>query len=259
MCKRLLKNLVGGGFRKSMYKAKMRCVALLIIMLSMVSCGQNRPEQNDTEQNTSEVTEEMTPNTITTTAVSNEETEPVDLLEDFSLENLKGKTDPEVIRQELSVLPLNIDELKDYPVYVLDWQSRECSGAELLDEFYEQTSENQPAQLVIVHHLVSEELVTASQLWSLSYIEFDGTDYFMFENDSEDGTWKDDCSEMYFHSLNIIRRQPEQSEIELIMIVFTDQEDVSDEEAEQYVQLLYDVKRPENVEVRPFLNLRKTS
>lgn len=77
------------------------------------------------------------------------------------MENLKGKTDPEVIRQELSVLPLNIEELKDYPVYVLDWQSRECSGAELLDEFYEQTSENQPAQLVIVHHLVSEELVTA--------------------------------------------------------------------------------------------------
>lgn len=242
-----------------MYKAKMRCVALLIIMLSMVSCGQNRPEQNDTEQNTSEVTEEMTPNTITTTAVSNEETEPVDLSEDFSLENLKGKTDPEVIRQELSVLPLNIEELKDYPVYVLDWQSRECSGAELLDEFYEQTSENQPAQLVIVHHLVSEELVTASQLWSLSYIEFDGTDYFMFENDSEDGTWKDDYSEMYFHSLNIIRKQPEQSEIELIMIVFTDQEDVSDEKAEQYVELLYDGKRPENVEVRPFLNLRKTS
>ena len=134
-----------------MYKAKMRCVALLIIMLSMVSCGQNRPEQNDTEQNTSEVTEEMTPNTITTTAVSNKETEPVDLSEDFSLENLKGK----------SVLPLNIEELKDYPVYVLDWQSRECSGAELLDEFYEQTSENQPAQLVIVHYLVSEELVTA--------------------------------------------------------------------------------------------------
>ena len=31
------------------------------------------------------------------------------------------------------------------------------------------------------------------------------------------------------------------------------------EEAEQYVQLLYDGKRPENVEVRPFLNLRKTS
>lgn len=44
---------------------------------------------------------------------------------------------------------------------VLDWQSRECSGAELLDEFYEQTSENQPAQLVIVHYLVSEELITA--------------------------------------------------------------------------------------------------
>ena len=57
---------------------------------------------------------------------------------------------------------------------------------------------------------------------------------------------------MYFHSLNIIRKQPEQSEIELIMIVFTDQEDVSDEKAEQYVELLYDGKRPENVEVRPF-------
>lgn len=41
--------------------------------------------------------------------------------------------------------------------------------------------------------------------------------------------------------------------------VHADQEDVSDEEAEQYVQLLYDGKRPENVEVRPFLNLRKTS
>ena len=54
---------------------------------------------------------------------------------------------------------------------------------------------------------------------------------------------------MYFHSLNIIRKQPEQSEIELIMIVFTDQEDVSDEKAEQYVELLYDGKRPENVEV----------
>ena len=156
MCKRLLKNLVGGGFRKSMYKAKMRCLALLVIMLSMVSCGQNAPEQN-----TSEVTEEMIPNTITTTAVLNEQSEPVDLSEDFSLENLKGKTDPDAIRQELSVLPLNIEELKDYPVYVLDWQSRECSGAELLDEFYEQTSENQPAQLVIVHYLVSEELITA--------------------------------------------------------------------------------------------------
>ena len=104
---------------------------------------------------------EMIPNTITTTAVLNEQSEPVDLSEDFSLENLKGKTDPDAIRQELSVLPLNIEELKDYPVYVLDWQSRECSGAELLDEFYEQTSENQSAQLVIVHYLVSEELVTA--------------------------------------------------------------------------------------------------
>ena len=83
-----------------MYKAKMRCVALLIIMLSMVSCGQNRPEQNDTEQNTSEVTEEMIPNTITTTAVLNEQSEPVDLSEDFSLENLKGQSDPDAIRQD---------------------------------------------------------------------------------------------------------------------------------------------------------------
>ena len=102
-----------------MYKAKMRCLALLVIMLSMVSCGQNAPEQN-----TSEVTEEMIPNTITTTAVLNEQSEPVDLSEDFSLENLKGKTDPDAIRQELSVLPLNIEELKDYPVYI-----RESIGA----------------------------------------------------------------------------------------------------------------------------------
>ena len=81
-----------------MYRAKTRLLALLVIMLSMVSCGQNVPEQN-----TSEVTEEMIPNTITTTAVLNEQSEPVDLSEDFSLENLKGKTEPKEIRQKLSV------------------------------------------------------------------------------------------------------------------------------------------------------------
>lgn len=41
---------MGGEFGKSMYRAKMRCLALLVIMLSMVSCGQNEPEQNTSEE-----------------------------------------------------------------------------------------------------------------------------------------------------------------------------------------------------------------
>ena len=232
-----------------MYKAKMRCVALLIIMLSMVSCGQNRPEQNDTEQNTSEVTEEMTPNTITTTAVSNEETEPVDLSEDFSLENLKGKTDPEVIRQELSVLPLNIEELKAYPVYVLSDQFEECSGAELLTEFYEQSTQGNPAQLLMANYLYNEK-------WILSYIEFDGNTYYMFRGDVDAGTAEEDYKEMYFHSLNIIEKKEIEPDMALIMIVFTNQEDVSDEQAEQYVKWSEEGKRPDDIEIYYFLNLR---
>ena len=47
---------------------------------------------------------------------------------DAILENLKGNRDPQVILQELSELPLNIEELKAYPVYVLSDQFEECSG-----------------------------------------------------------------------------------------------------------------------------------
>ena len=47
---------------------------------------------------------------------------------DAILEKLKGNRDPQVILQELSELPLNIEELKAYPVYVLSDQFEECSG-----------------------------------------------------------------------------------------------------------------------------------
>ena len=41
---------------------------------------------------------------------------------DNILENLKGKRDPEVILQEMSKLPFNMEDLKAYPVYVLSDQ-----------------------------------------------------------------------------------------------------------------------------------------
>lgn len=54
-----------------------------------------------------------------------------------------------MILQELSKLPLNMEELKAYPVYVLSNQFEERSGAELLDEFYKQSTQGNPAQFLI--------------------------------------------------------------------------------------------------------------
>ena len=61
---------------------------------------------------------------------------------------------------------------------------------------------------------------------------------------------------MYFHSLNIIEKKEIDQGMSLIMIVFTDQEDVSDEQAEQYVKWSEEGKRPDDIEISYFLNLR---
>ena len=168
---------------------------------------------------------------------------------DAILENLKGNRDPQVILQELSELPLNIEELKSYPVYVLSDQFEECSGAELLTEFYDQSTQGNPAQLLMANYLYNEK-------WILSYIEFDGSTYYMLRGDVDAGTTEDDYKEMYFHSLNIIEKKEIDQGMSLIMIVFTDQEDVSDEQAEQYVKWSEEGKRPDDIEIYYFLNLR---
>lgn len=168
---------------------------------------------------------------------------------DAILENLKGNRDPQVILQELSKLPLNMEELKSYPVYVLSDQFEECSGAELLTEFYEQSTQGNPTQLLMANYLYNEK-------WILSYIEFDGSTYYMLRGDVDAGTSEEDYTEMYFRSLNIIEKKDIEPDMALIMIVFTNQEDVSDEQAEQYVKWSEEGKRPDDIEIYYFLNLR---
>ena len=168
---------------------------------------------------------------------------------DAILENLKGNRDPQVILQELSELPLNIEELKAYPVYVLSDQFEECSGAELLTEFYEQSTQGNPAQLLMANELFNEK-------WSLSYVEFDGSTYYMLRGNVDAQTAEEDYKEMYFHSMNIIEKKEIEQGMSLIMIVFTNQEDVSDEQAEQYVKWSEEGKRPDDIEISYFLNLR---
>lgn len=168
---------------------------------------------------------------------------------DAILENLKGNRDPQVILQELSELPLNIEELKAYPVYVLSDQFEERSGAELLTEFYEQSTQGNPTQLLMANYLYNEK-------WILSYIEFDGSTYYMLRGDVDAGTAEEDYKEMYFHSLNIIEKKEIDPGISLIMIVFTDKEDISDEQAEQYVKWSEEGKRPDDIDIYYFLNLR---
>ena len=168
---------------------------------------------------------------------------------DAILENLKGNRDPQVILQELSELPLNIEELKAYPVYVLSDQFEERSGAELLTEFYEQSTQGNPAQLLMANYLYNEK-------WIVSYVEFDGSTYYMLRGDVDAGTAEEDYKEMYFHSLNIIEKKEIDPGMSLIMIVFTDKEDISDEQAEQYVKWSEEGKRPDDIEIYYFLNLR---
>ena len=168
---------------------------------------------------------------------------------DAILEKFKGNRDPQVILQELSELPLNIEELKAYPVYVLSDQFEECSGAELLTEFYEQSTQGNPAQLLMVNYCYNEK-------WILSYAEFDGSTYYLLRGNIDAGTVEEDYKEMYFHSLNIIEKKEVDQGMSLIMIVFTNQEDVSNEQAEQYVKWSEEGKRPDDIEISYFLNLR---
>ena len=114
-------------------------------------------------------------------------------------------------------------------MYVLSDQFEERSGAELLTEFYEQSTQGNPAQLLMANYCYNEK-------WILSYAEFDGSTYYLLRGNIDAGTVEEDYKEMYFHSLNIIEKKEIDQGMSLIMIVFSNQENVSDEQAEQYVK-----------------------
>ncbi len=92
--------------------------------------------------------------------------------------------------------------------------------------------------------------------WILSYAEFDGSTYYLLRGNIDAGTVEEDYREMYFHSLNIIEKKEVDQGMSLIMIVFSNQENVSDEQAEQYVKWSEEGKRPDDIEIYYFLNLR---
>ena len=186
---------------------------VILVCIFLTACG---GETQETESK-NVVQESETVSTSSTVEQTDEQTqEAVQETENFVqtdtiLENLKGNREPQTILQELSELPLSIEELRAYPVYVLSTQFEECSGVELLDEFYEQSTQGNPAQLFIA---------------------------------------------IYFRSLNIIEKKDIEPDLAVIMIVFTNQEDVSDEQAEQYVKWSEEGKRPDDIEIYYFLNLR---
>ena len=223
---------------------------IILACIFLTSCGSKT--QITERGNVTQKSEAISADTIEQTAEQTQETmqEAEEFVQtDTILENLKGNREPQTILQELSELPLSIEELKDYPVYVLSDQFEERSGAELLTEFYEQSTQGNPAQLLMANYLYNEK-------WILSYIEFDGSTYYMLRGDVDAGTAEEDYKEMYFHSLNIIEKNEIEPGMSLIMIVFTDQEDVSDEQAEQYVKCSEEGKRPDDIEIYYFLNLR---
>ncbi len=227
---------------------RMKIMAAVISACTfLTACG---GETQETESKNAEQETE----TVSATSVIEQTDEQTQKTEnivqtDAILEKLKGNRDPQVILQELSKFPHNMEELKSYPVYVLSDQFEECSGAELLTEFYEQSTQGNPAQLLMANYLYNEK-------WILSYIEFDGSTYYMLRGDVDAGTAEEDYKEMYFHSLNIIEKKEIEPGMSLIMIVFTDQEDVSDEQAEQYVKWSEEGKKPDDIEIYYFLNLR---
>ncbi len=223
---------------------------VILVCIFLTACGgeTQEAERKSTVQENETVSTGTIEQTDKQTQESTQEAENI-VQTDAILENLKGNRDPQVILQELSELPLNTEELKAYPVYVLSTQFEECSGAELLDEFYEQSTQGNPAQLLMANYLYNEK-------WILSYIEFDGSTYYMLRGDMDAGTVEEDYKEMYFHSLNIIEKKDIEPDMALIMIVFTDQKDVSDEQAEQYVKWSEEGKRPDDIKIYYFLNLR---
>ena len=223
---------------------------VILVCIFLTACGGETQEAE--RKSTVQENETVSTTTIEQAAEQTQETTQeaeAFVQTDTILENLKGNREPQTILQELSELPLSIEELKAYPVYVLSTQFEECSGAELLTEFYEQSIQGNPAQLLMANYLYNEK-------WILSYIEFDGSTYYMLRGDVDAGTAEEDYKEMYFHSLNIIEKKEIDQGMSLIMIVFTDQEDVSDEQAEQYVKWSEEGKRPDDIEIYYFLNLR---
>ena len=223
---------------------------VILVCIFLTACG-GETQEAERKSNVQE-NETVSTTTIEQTAEQTQETtqEAENFVQtDNILENLKGKRDPEVILKEMSKLPFNMEELKAYPVYVLSDQFEECSGAELLDEFYEQSTQGNPAQLLMANYLYNEK-------WIVSYVEFDGSTYYLLRGNIDAGTAEEDYKEMYFHSLNIIEKKEIEPGMSLIMIVFTDQEDVSDEQAEQYVKWSEEGKRPDDIEIYYFLNLR---
>ena len=228
-----------------------RLTGVILACLFLTACG---GETQETESK-NVVQESETVSTSSTVEQTDEQTqEAVQEAENFVqtdniLENLKGKRDPEVILQEMSKLPFNMEDLKAYPVYVLSDQFEERSGAELLTEFYEQSKQGNPAQLLMVNYCYNEK-------WILSYAEFDGSTYYLLRGNIDAGTVEEDYKEMYFHSLNIIEKKEVDQGMSLIMIVFSNQENVSDEQAEQYVKWSEEGKRPDDIEIYYFLNLR---
>lgn len=227
-----------------------RLTGVILACLFLTACGgeTQEAERKSTVQENETVSTTTIEQTAEQTQEATQEAENI-VQTDAILENLKGNRDPQVILQELSELPLNIEELKAYPVYVLSDQFEECSGAELLDEFHEQSTQGNPAQLLMANYLYNEK-------WILSYIEFDGSTYYMLRGDVDAGTAEEDYKEMYFHSLNIIEKKEIEPDMALIMIIFTNQEDVSNEQAEQYVKWSEEGKRPDDIEIYYFLNLR---
>ena len=227
-----------------------RLTGVILACLFLTACGgeTQEAERKSTVQENETVSTTTIEQTAEQTQEATQEAENI-VQTDAILENLKGNRDPQVILQELSELPLNIEELKAYPVYVLSDQFEECSGAELLTEFYEQSTQGNPAQLLMVNYCYNEK-------WILSYAEFDGSTYYLLRGNIDAGTVEEDYKEMYFHSLNIIEKKDIEPDMALIMIVFTNQEDVSDEQAEQYVKWSEEGKRPDDIEIYYFLNLR---
>ena len=225
-------------------------MGIILACIFLTSCGSKTQtmERGNVTQKSEAVSAETIEQTDEKTQGAMQKAEEF-VQTDTILENLKGNREPQTILQELSELPLSIEELRDYPVYVLSDQFEERSGAELLTEFYEQSTQGNPAQLLMANSLYNEK-------WILSYIEFDGSTYYMLRGDVDAGTAEEDYKEMYFHSLNIIEKKEIDQGMSLIMIVFTDQEDVSDEQAEQYVKWSEEGKRPDDIEIYYFLNLR---
>ena len=230
---------------------RMKIMAAVISACTfLTACGgeTQEPENKNVTQESITVSTGTIEQTDEQTQEATQEAENI-VQTDAILEKLKGNRDPQVILQELSELPLNIEELKAYPVYVLSDQFEECSGAELLTEFYEQSTQGNPAQLLMVNYCYNEK-------WILSYAEFDGSTYYLLRGNIDAGTVEEDYKEMYFHSLNIIEKKEVDQGMSLIMIVFTNQEDVSNEQAEQYVKWSEEGKRPDDIEISYFLNLR---